>query len=412
MKCTDDEYRIRSYDTNNINIKDLILQDKENYFEESKMFSNLEVLFTSLLEFAKDDTKECNEYVKIGDSLDVVISFLKQYDIDMYYRFMGVLSNKQIHFISYDDLAEEISLLFDYIYNIVKNTDFTSCEVLNTISDIIYDNVYDSTLYKYLTFLNLDINEIITYFAFIDDYESFKDDYINNIIKNSNITSYITDEEIVICYNNTIKDAFDILHEFIHLDNLCPGNVVHYNEKIDLGDYKANRPYNFFFNEIPSIMMESELFDYLINNYSYNLSFYLPYRIGLKEDEIRGIYLPLMCDDINIYDEYLDFVRVLLNSSENYSLMYMMTYEQDNFDNVYLSYILGIIVSMYAMTLNKKDRVNIFNYIRSRITSDDNYFMMFKSIGLDILNSKDMDKLVSSLYDRYDSMNKCLVKKK
>lgn len=412
MKCTDDEYRIRSHDTNNISIKDLILQDKENYFEESKMFSNLEGLFTSLLEFAKDDTKECNEYVKIGDSLDVVISFLKQYDIDMYYRFMGVLSNKQIHFISYDDLAEEISLLFDYIYNIVKNTDFTSCEVLNTISDIIYDNVYDSTLYKYLTFLNIDINEIITYFAFIDDYESFKDGYISNIIKNSNITSYITDEEIVICYNNTIKDAFDILHEFIHLDNLCPGNVVHYNEKINFGDYKANRPYNFFFNEIPSIMMESELFDYLINNYSYDLSFYLPYRIGLKEDEIRGIYLPFMSDDINIYDEYLDFVRDLLNSSENYSLMYMMTYEQDNFDNVYLSYILGIIVSMYAMTLNKDDRVNIFNYIRSRITSDDNYFMMFKSIGLDILNSKDMDKLVSSLYDRYDSMNKCLVKKK
>lgn len=412
MKCTDDEYRIRSHDTNNISIKDLILQDKENYFEESKMFSNLEGLFTSLLEFAKDDTKECNEYVKIGDSLDVVISFLKQYDIDMYYRFMGVLSNKQIHFISYDDLAEEISLLFDYIYNIVKNTDFTSCEVLNTISDIIYDNVYDSTLYKYLTFLNIDINEIITYFAFIDDYESFKDGYISNIIKNSNITSYITDEEIVICYNNTIKDAFDILHEFIHLDNLCPGNVVHYNEKINFGDYKANRPYNFFFNEIPSIMMESELFDYLINNYSYDLSFYLPYRIGLKEDEIRGIYLPFMSDDINIYDEYLDFVRDLLNSSENYSLMYMMTYEQDNFDNVYLSYILGIIVSMYAMTLNKEDRANIFNYIRSRITSDDNYFMMFKSIGLDILNSKDMDKLVSSLYDRYDSMNKCLVKKK
>lgn len=410
MKCTEQEYRCRS--TNNISIKDLILQDKENYFEESKMFSNLGGLFTPLLEFVKDDRKNCSEYVGIGDSLDIVISFLKQYDIDMYYRFMGVLSNKQVHFISYDDLADEISVFFDYIYNIVKTIDFTSCEVFNITGDIIYDNLCDSVLYKYLTFLNLGFDEIIMYLAFVDDYESFRDAYISNIIRNSNMTSYTDDREIVICYSNTVKDAFDILHEFIHLDNLCPDNVVHYDEMIDFGDYKANRPYNFFLNEIPSIMMEFELFDYLTNNYSYDLSFYLSYRIGLKEDEIRGIYLPLMSDDVNICDEYLEFVRTLFYTSENYSLMYMMIYEQDNFDNVYLSYILGIIISMYAFTLSKEDRVNIFNYIRGRITSDDNYFTVLKNIGFDILNRKDMDNLVSSLYERYNIMNKCLVKKK
>ena len=334
MKCNDDEYRYRSYDTKNISTQDLIIKDKEDYFEENKIFSSLEVLFSSLLKFGEHDIKKCNEYVKIGDSLDIVISFLKQYDIDMYYRFMGVLSNKQIQFVSHDDLVEETSYLLDYIYSIVRNTEFTSCDVLSEISDIIYDNLCDSVLYKYLTFLNLDINEIVMNFAFVDDYESFKEDYISNIIKNGNITSYATDKEIVICYGNTIKDTFDILHEFIHFDNLCPLNVIHYDEKRDFGDYKANRPYNFFLSEIPSIMMEGELFDYLANNYSYDLSFYLSYRIGHLVNEIKGLYLPLMNDDINMSDEYLEFARVLLNSSENYSLMYMMTYEQDNYDNL------------------------------------------------------------------------------
>ena len=417
MKCTDEEYRCRDLDTKNVDIHKLIIKDKENYYDEVKMLSCLRILFSSLVKFVSNRDNIVCEYVKLDDSLDIVISFLKQYDVDMYYRFMNVLSNKQIHFISYNDLPEIISFIIDYIYSFVKdiNLSITSCEVLDQISDIIYDNLLDSGIDSYLAFLNLDISEIIANCISTDDYNFLKECYINSIVEHD-VSSYANDNEVFVCYNNTIKDAFDILHEFIHFDNLCPLNVTHYNEIRCIGDYYVTRPYNFFLNEIPSIMMEGELFDYLASNYSYNLSFYLPYRLGLLEGEINGMFLPIMNADndygIKIANEYLDYVRFLLNTSENFSLMYMFMYEYDNFDNRHLSYILGIIVSMYTMTLSKEDRVNIFNYIRSRITSDDNYFMLFKSIGLDILNSKDLSKLVSSLYDRYDTMNKCLVKKK
>lgn len=87
-------------------------------------------------------------------------------------------------------------------------------------------------------------------------------------------------------------------------------------------------------------------------------------------------------------------------------------YEHDNYDNRHLSYILGVIISMYAMTLSKEERDSIFNYIRSKITSDEDYFTMFMNIGLDILDSKDMDKLVSSLYERNSVMKNSLVKKR
>lgn len=125
-------------DVDIIDIYELIANDKEVYEEESKKFSRLEELFTSLLKLAEHNDEEYSKYVKIDDSLDIVISFLKSNYKDMYYRFMGVLSNKQIHFISYDDLPEMISNLFDYIYNIVNGTDLTSGEVLKQVSDILY----------------------------------------------------------------------------------------------------------------------------------------------------------------------------------------------------------------------------------------------------------------------------------
>ena len=67
---------------------------------------------------------------------------------------------------------------------------------------------------------------------------------------------------------------------------------------------------------------------------------------------------------------------------------------------------------MYAMTLSKEERNSIFNYVRSKITSDEDYFTLFKNIGLDILDSTDMDKLVSSLYERNRVMKNSLVKKR
>ena len=70
---------------------------------------------------------------------------------------MGVLSNKQIHFISYDDLPEMISNLFDYIYNIVNGTDLTSGEVLKQVSDILYDHLFDSDIFTFLLYCQLDI---------------------------------------------------------------------------------------------------------------------------------------------------------------------------------------------------------------------------------------------------------------
>ena len=94
MKCTDDEYRCRYEDTKNTNIYDLINRDKKCFPDESKMFSSLERLFVSLLKFAGlagHNDEEHMEYVKIYDSLDIVISFLKSYDMNMYYRFMGFL---------------------------------------------------------------------------------------------------------------------------------------------------------------------------------------------------------------------------------------------------------------------------------------------------------------------------------
>lgn len=42
MKCTDDEYRCRCEDTKDIDIYELIANDKEVYEEESKKFSSLE----------------------------------------------------------------------------------------------------------------------------------------------------------------------------------------------------------------------------------------------------------------------------------------------------------------------------------------------------------------------------------
>lgn len=416
MKCMDDEYRCRYEDTKDIDIYELIANDKEAYEEESKKFSSLEELFTSLLKLSEHNDEEHREYVKIDDSLDIVISFLKSNYKDMYYRFMGVLSNKQIHFISRNDLPEIISYFLDYIYNIVINATFTSCDMFEKLSDIIYDNLCDSTLNGYLTFLSFlgfDINDIVANCGFVSDYELSKKNFVDSIM-NSNISSYAAGNEMFICYDNTIKDAFDILHEFIHVDNLCPSNVVHYDENINFGDFVSNRSHNFFFNEIPSIMMEEELYDYLVSSFDYDLSFYFSYRMKIIQDEIDGIYLPLMNSDKDrmIYSEYLNTVRSFLICSENCSLMYMLTHEHDNSDNKQLSYIFGIIISRYAMTLSKEERDSIFNYVRSKITSDEDYFTMFKNIGLDILDSKDMDKLVGSLYERNRVMKNSLVKKR
>ena len=417
MKCTYDEYRFRCADTKNIDIHELIIKDKEDYFEEVRGFSCLRVLLASLLKFVEYKDDENCKYVNIEDSLEIVISFLKSNYEGMYHRFMGVLSNKQVHFVSYNDIPEILSVILDYIYSIAKEIDIsiTSCEVLDKISDIIYHDIYNSELCSYLVFLNLDIDEIVMNCATTDDYEFLKECYIDSIMK-FDVSSYAAEDGIFICYNNTIKDAFNILHEFIHLDNLCPDNVVHYDELRNYGDYCVNRPYNFFLNEIPSIMMEGELYDYLANNYDYDLSFYLSYRLGLIEKEIKGLFLPIMNissdNKVEIDDEYIEFVRFLLNSSENFSLMYMFMYEYDNYDNRHLSYILGVIISMYAMTLSKEERDSIFNYVRSKITSDEDYFTMFMNIGLDILDSKDMDKLVSSLYERNSVMKNSLVKKR
>lgn len=416
MKCTVEDLRCRYEDTKDMDIYELIANDKEVYEEESKKFSSLEGLFTSLLKLAEYNDEEHREYVKIDDSLDIVISFLKSYDMNMYYRFLGVLSNKQIHFISRSDLPEIIAYFLDYIYNIVSNATFTSCDVFERLSDIIYDNLCDSTLNEYLTFLSFlgfDINDIVANCGFVSDYELSKKNFVDSIMK-SNISSYAASNEMFICYDNTIKDAFDILHEFIHVDNLCPSNVVHYDENINFGDFVSNRPHNFFFNEIPSIMMEGELFDYLASNFDYDLSFYFSYRMKIIQNEIDGIYLPLMNSDKDrmIYSEYLDTVKYFLNSSENCSLMYMLTYEHDNSDNKQLSYIFGTVISRYAMTLSKEERDSIFNYVRSRITSDEDYFTMFKNIGLDILDSSGVDKLVSSLYERNRVMKNSLVKKR
>lgn len=365
---------------------------------------------------AGHNDEEHREYVKIDDSLDIVVSFLNNNYKDMYYRFMGVLSNKQIHFISYDDLPEMISNLFDYIYNIVNGTDLTSGEVLKQVSDILYDHLFDSDIFTFLLYCQLDLEEIIMNCIFVDDYECYKKDFIDSFVKKENISSFATDKEIFVCYDNTIMDVFSILHEFIHLDNLCPDNVIHYDENIYFGDFTSNRSHNFFLNEIPSIMMEGELFDYLSKYYDYDLSFYLSYRLGLIEKEIKGLFLPIMNissdNKVEIDDEYIEFVRFLLNSSENFSLMYMFMYEYDNYDNRHLSYILGIIISMYVMTLDKNDRVNIFNYIRSKITSDEDYLTMFKNIGLDLFNGEDLSKLVCSLYDRDKVMKNSLVKKR
>ena len=331
----------------------------------------------------------------------------------MYHRFMGVLSNKQVHFVSYNDIPEILSVILDYIYSIAKEIDIsiTSCEVLDKISDIIYHDIYNSELCSYFVFLNLDINEIVMNCATTDDYEFLKECYIDSIMK-FDVSSYAAEDGIFICYNNTIKDAFNILHEFIYLDNLCPGNVIHYDENIYFGDFISNRPYNFFLNEIPSIMMEGELFDYLSKHYDYDLSFYLSYRIKRIENEVIGFYLPLMNDVRELDNGYIDIVRYSLNRSEKFSLMYMFMYEHDNYDNRHLSYIFGIIISMYAMTLSKEERDSIFNYVRSKITSDEDYFTMFKNIGLDILDSNDMDKLICSLYERNRVMKNSLVKKR
>ena len=412
MKCADDEYRFRCEDTKNTNIYDLINRDKKCFPDESKMFSSLERLFVSLLKLAGHNDEEHREYVKIDDSLDIVVSFLKNNYKDMYYRFMGVLSNKQIHFISYDDLPEMISNLFDYIYNIVNGTDLTSGEVLKQVSDILYDHLFDSDIFTFLLYCQLDLEEIIMNCIFADDYECYKKDFIDSFVKKENISSFATDKEIFVCYDNTIMDVFSVLHEFIHLDNLCPDNVIHYDENIYFGDFTSNRPHNFFLNEIPSIMMEGELFDYLSKHYDYDLSFYLSYRIKRIENEVIGFYLPLMNDVRELDNGYIDIVRYSLNRSEKFSLMYMFMYEHDNYDNRHLSYILGVIISMYAMTLSKEERDSIFNYVRSKITSDEDYFTMFKNIGLDILDSKDMDKLVSSLYERNSVMKNSLVKKR
>ncbi len=415
MKCTEDDFRCRYEDTKDIDIYELIANDKEVYEEESKKFSKLEELFTSLLKLAEHNDGELSKYVKIDDSLDIVISFLKSNYKDMYHRFNGVLSNKQIHFISRKDLPEIISYLLDYIYNIVSNDDFTSCDVFERLSNIIYKDLCDSTLNNYvifLTFLGFDIDDIVSNCIFVSDYELSKKDFIDSIM-NNNISSFTSGDEMFICYDNTIKDAFDILHEFVHVDNLCPSNVVHYDENINFGDFVSNRPHNFFFNEIPSIMMEGELFDYLAHNFDYDLSFYLSYRMKIIQNEINGVYLPLINSDKErmIYNEYLDIVKSFLVSSENCSLMYMLIHEHDNSDNKQLSYIFGIIISRYAMTLGKEERNSIFNYVRSKITSDEDYFTLFKNIGLDILDSTDMDKLVSSLYERNRVMKR-LIKKR
>ena len=116
MKCTDDEYRCRYEDTKDTNIYDLINRDKKCFSDESKMFSSLERLFTSLLKLAEHNDEEYSEYIKISDSIDIVVSFLKNNYKDMYYRFMGVLSNKQIHFILIIYLIV-IYLHFYYIVN-------------------------------------------------------------------------------------------------------------------------------------------------------------------------------------------------------------------------------------------------------------------------------------------------------
>ncbi len=419
MKCTYEEYKVRCMDTDNVSIYDLIIKDKEDYVDFAKQYSCLGVLFSSLLKFIDNCDKICYQYVSINESLDLVISFLKNNFKDMYYRFMGILTNKQIHFVSYNDLPEIVSCLFDYIYNIINKYDLSiiSANYLNQIIDIIEDNLCDSSLYDYLLISGIDVDTIVLNIISAENYESLKNEYIKNIV-DVGVSSFATDNAIYICYNNTIKDAFNILHEFIHLDNLCPNNVAHVSPyQIEHG-YVANRPYNFFLNEIPSIIMEEELYDYLKKNSSYDLSFYLPYRIRDKEQEIKGLYLPIMnmniCSKEGIYEEYLETVRYLYNSSENMSLMYMFTMESDNFDNRQLSYILGIIISMYTMTLNKDERINIFNYIRKRITSRDDYFTLFKNIGIDLTRVEDISKLVCSLYERYDTMKEDnnLVKKK
>lgn len=65
MKCTDDEYRFRCTDTKNIDIHELIIKDKEDYFEELKKFSCLRVLLASLLKFVEYKDDENCKYVSI-----------------------------------------------------------------------------------------------------------------------------------------------------------------------------------------------------------------------------------------------------------------------------------------------------------------------------------------------------------
>lgn len=401
MKCSDEIYNKRYNESRDIDIYELIRRDKEMFLEENNKFSSLYIMFSCMEKFMNNKYNDKYDFVNINNSLEVVISFLRDYNIEYYYKFLEYLTNKKINFISYSELPRELEKLIDYINSVVPKNYLFTTKSLEEFSDVIFDYLYDFPVYKYLILLGFDVYELICDCIFKSDYEGYKKDTID-IFMNKGANSFATDKEIFICYDNSIKDAFYILHEFIHFDYFSSYDCnVSYGEK-----NVSDRKYNFFLNEIPSIMMEVELYDYLLKNYDYDVSFYLPYRIGLKIDDIRGMYLPIIGMG-NIDNNYIEVIRDFINSSEKNSLMYMLTCEYDNYDNRYLSYIFGIIVGLYSIRLCKDDRVSIFNYIKDRLGSDDSYFSVFDNIGLDICN---YDNIVNIL--NFNVNKDSLVKKR
>lgn len=381
-----------------------VIEDKETYKELSDNLSCLNILFNTLLKFVGNNNTDNVDKINIKDSLEIVKLFLQNNHKDIYYRFLNVLSNNQIHFISYNDLQEILPYILNYIYNIVSsyNKPLAKKE-LTYLSNSIYDTLLESNLTNYLTLFDDNLETIIKKLSTINpnDYNNIRDNYIKKVVQYSN-SSFAIGNDIYIIYYNNIKDVFSILHEFIHPDNISIDNILNsYNQ----------RNYNYYLNEIPSIMMEYELYKYITEYYPYDLSFYLTYRLKSIGEFLEYFYIPtinIQKDNIHKYGkEYLPIIsKIYTKYSQNNSLICMITCESDNSKNLPLSYILAHIISMYAMTLDQTERTKIFNYIRTRITSNDNFFDTFKSIGIDITNVEELSKLTLSLYKQHNSMTK------
>lgn len=258
-----------------------------------------------------------SKYYNIDDILDIVLSFFKVYDYNMYNSLLNMLDNKKIRFLSKD------------IYSS-------------------YDNSFNSN-----------------------------------------------SKEVIIVLSNTLKDAFSLVHEFMHQYYLSNNKVI--NDEL---------------LEVIPIYMEFMLNDYLMNNNIVNNYDFVYNRVinsGIDCLYLVYVYLiknnPKVMFIRNINKKlYLSKVSELLDNLDDDRKLLILKY-QDKFENQIdnngfyhfdLDYRFRYIFALYYVPyLVESNNLDLISSINSLIISKDN------SYDFNLLSCSDIfDRFIGSLFNQ------------